>query len=130
MLEHIISKDGVKVDPEKIEDIKKIPFPKNVKYLQYFNGHVNFIRRFIPNLEELMKPTHNLLKKNATFEWTNEGQEAFRCINDAITRSLVLVSPDYSKYFLILSFSSESTIAGVLLQQNNEGYEKPIAFMI
>ena len=37
LLGHIISKDGVKVYHERIEEIKKIPFPKNVKYLQSFN---------------------------------------------------------------------------------------------
>ena len=91
------------MDPERIEAIKKIPFPKNVKSLQSFNGHINFIRRFIPNLAELMKPTQKLLKKYAKFEWTDEGLEYFRIIKDAITRSSVFVSPDYSKYFLIFS---------------------------
>ena len=68
LLGHIISKDGVKIDPERIEAIKKIPFPKNFKSLQYFNGHINFIRRFIPNLAEYIKPLHKLLKKDAKFE--------------------------------------------------------------
>jgi hypothetical protein len=40
----------------------------------------------------------------------------------------VLVSPDYSKEFLIFSFASEYTIATMLLQKNNEGYEQPISF--
>ena len=115
LLGHIISKDGVKVEPKRIEAIEKTPLPKNVKSLQSFNGHINFIRRFIPNLAELMKPTQKLLKKDAKFECTNEGREAFRCIKNAITRSLVLVSLDYSKYFLIFSFASEITITGVLL---------------
>ena len=111
LLGHIISKDGVKVDSKRIEAIKKIPLSTNVKVLQYFNGHINFIRRFIPNLAELMKPSQKLLKKDVKFEWTNEGREAFKCIKDAITRSPVLISPDYSKYFLIFSFASKITIA-------------------
>jgi hypothetical protein len=41
----------------------------------------------------------------------------------------VLISPNYSKYFQIFSFASEDTIAGVLLQKNEEGQEQPIAFM-
>ena len=40
LLGHIISKDGVKVDPKIIEAMKKMPFPKNVKSLQSFNGHI------------------------------------------------------------------------------------------
>ena len=62
-----------------------------------------------------MNPTQNLLNEYAKLEWTNEGQEHFRFIKDVITRSPILVSPEYSKYLLIFSFSSESTIAGVLL---------------
>ena len=129
LLGHIINKDGVKIDPQRIEAIRKIPLPKNVKALQSFNGHINFIRRFIPNLAELMKPMQALLKKNAKFVWTNEGREAFGSIKNAITRSPVLVSLDYTKDFMIFSFASEDTIAGVLLQKNFEGFEQPIAFM-
>ena len=76
-----------------------------------------------------MKPLQNLLKKDAKFEWTSEGREAFKCIKEAITKSPVLMSLDYSKDFMIFSFASEDTIAGVLLQKNNEGFEQPIAFM-
>jgi hypothetical protein len=46
----------------------------------------------------------------------------------ALTQAPVLISPDYTKDFYLFSFSSEHTIATVLLQKNNEGYEQPIAF--
>ena len=62
-----------------------------------------------------MIPMQKLLKKDAKFEWTNEGREAFKNLKEAISKSLVLVSPDYSKDFQIFSFTSEYTIAGVLL---------------
>ena len=65
-----------------------------------------------------MKPLQKLLKKDAKFEWTDEGKNAFKSIKDAISKSLVLISPDYSKEFQIFSFASEDTIAGVLLQKN------------
>ena len=76
-----------------------------------------------------MKPLQKLLKKDAKFQWTNEGKDALKSIKDAISRSLVLISLDYSKEFQIFSFASEDTIVGVLLQKNKEGQEKPIAFM-
>ena len=76
-----------------------------------------------------MKPLQKLLKKDAKFEWTDEGKDDFKSIKDAISRSPILISPDYSKEFQIFSFSSEDTIAGVLLQKNKEGHEQPIAFM-
>jgi len=45
-----------------------------------------------------------------------------------LTEATVLISPDYSKYFLIFSFASCDTVAAVLLQKNDQGREKPIAF--
>ena len=68
-----------------------------------------------------MKPLQKLLKIDVKFEWMDEGKDAFNSIKDAISRSLVLISPDYSKEFQIFSFASEDTIAGVLLQKNKEG---------
>ena len=56
LLGHIISKDGVKIDPERVEAIKRVFFPTNKKALQYFNNQINFIRIFIPNLVKMMKP--------------------------------------------------------------------------
>ena len=68
-----------------------------------------------------MKSLQKLLKKDAKFEWTDEEKDAFKSIKDAISRSLVLISPYYSKEFQIFSFASKDTIAGVLLQKNKEG---------
>ena len=74
LLGHIISKDGVKIDPERVEAIKRVLLPTNKKSLQSFNGQINFIRRFIPNLAELMKPKQKLLKKDVKFESDQEGK--------------------------------------------------------
>jgi transposase InsO family protein len=77
----------------------------------------------------MMKPLLKLLKKDVKFEWTDEGRKAFKNIKDSIGRSPVLISLNYSKDFQVFSFASEDTIAGVLLQKNEEGQEQPIAFM-
>ena len=71
----------------------------------------------------MMKPIQKLLKKDAKFEWDKEGNEAFATIKDCISRSPVLISPDYSKDFQIFSFASKDIIVGVLLQKNKEGQE-------
>ena len=96
LLGHIISKDGVKVDPKRVEAIKQVHLPHNLKSLQSFIGQINFIRRFITNFVELMKPLQKLLKKYAKFEWMDEGKIAFKSIKDAISMSPVLISPYYS----------------------------------
>jgi len=82
-----------------VEAINKVPLPQNKKSLQYFLGHINFVRRFIPNFSEKINPILKLLKKYANFEWCDEGRKTFKGIKDAIKRSHVLISPDYSKDF-------------------------------
>ena len=129
LLGHIIFKDGVKIDLERVEAIKKVPLAQNLKALQSFNSQINFIRRFIPNLAKSMKPLQKLLKKDGKFEWMDEGKDSFKSIKYAISMSPVLISPDYSKEFQIFSFALEDTIVGFLLQKNKEGQEQPIAFM-
>ena len=85
------------------------------------NGKINIVHRFIPNYAEIAKPIYKLLKKDAKFEWDEQGKNALKEIKDAISKAPVVVSPDYSKDFKVLSFASEDTIAGVLLQTNDQG---------
>jgi hypothetical protein len=76
-----------------------------------------------------VKPINILLKKDQKFEWTIEIQTTFTKIKHAITTAPVLVSPNFDKYFILYSFSSEETIASILTQRNSKGEELPISFM-
>jgi hypothetical protein len=69
-----------------------------------------------------------MLKKNSEVKWKNEAKVLFQCIKRVIIEAPVLASLDYTKKFLIFYFSSEHTIAVVLLHKNEEVFERPIAF--
>ena len=69
-----------------------------------------------------------MLIKYQEVKWTIEAIASFEKIKQALTEAPVLVSPDFSKYFLTLSFASQDTIAVVLLQKNVDGLENPIDF--
>jgi hypothetical protein len=86
------------------------------------------LRRFIPNFAEIIKLITDMLKKDNEVKWTTKAKSSFQRVKKSIGEAPVLVSPDYSKDFLIFSFSSEYTIAAVLLQKNDEGFEQPIFF--
>ena len=62
-LGHIISKDGIKIDPSRVDAIQKIAIPRTKKEIQSFIGKVNFLRRFISNFAEIMKYITNMLQK-------------------------------------------------------------------
>eukprot|EP00253_Pinus_taeda_P028572 PITA_28572 len=128
LLGHIISKDSIRIDPERIEAILQIPYPRNIKELQAFLGKINFLRRFIPNLAEMIRLLSNMLKKDAKVRWSLETKKAFESIKAALTQTPVLTSPQFDKDFIIFSFALEHTIAVVLLQKDDQANEKPIAF--
>jgi hypothetical protein len=69
-----------------------------------------------------------MLRKGHEIKWTSEPRESFVQIKKALTEAPVLVSPNYSKDFLIFSFASCDTVAAVLLQKNDQGQEQPISF--
>ena len=115
LLGHIISKDGIKIDPDRIEAILQILHPRNVKELQAFLGKINFLRRFIPNLAELIRLLNNMLKKDSKVKWTIEAKQAFEEIKMALTKTPVLTSPKFDRDFMIFSFALEHTIVVDLL---------------
>ena len=76
---------------------------------------MNFLRRFITDFVEVVKYINSMLKKDNTFQWSKEAKQSFVSIKQALSKALVLVSPNFGKDFIIFSFASEHTIAGVLL---------------
>ena len=67
-----------------------------------------------------------MLKKGV--KWTLEAKKSFELVKQELTKTPVLISPDFSKGFLIFSFASEHTVADVLLQKNLKGQEQEISF--
>ena len=128
LLGHIISKDGIRIDPDRIQAILQMPHPRNIKELQAFLGKINFLRRFIPNLAELIRLLNNMLKRDSKVKWIVEANQAFEGIKLALTQTHVLTNPQFDREFIIFCFASQHTIAAVLLQKDDQGNEKRIAF--
>jgi hypothetical protein len=82
----------------------------------------------VPNFAEEVKLITTMLRKGNEVRWTSESRHYFEQIKKALTEAPMLISPDYSKDFLIFSFASPDTVAVVLLQTNEVGLEQPIAY--
>ena len=67
-----MTKDGVKIDPKRVEVINGISFPRNKKEVQVFLGCINFLRRSIPNYAEIVRHITDMLKKNNEVKWSQE----------------------------------------------------------
>eukprot|EP00253_Pinus_taeda_P007734 PITA_07734 len=114
LLGHIISKDGIHIHPTCVQAIQQIDLPWNKKEIQSFNGKMNFLRRFVPNLAEHLREMTNMLKKESQMKWMKEAVKSFNLVKLALSSTPVLVSPDYTQDFILFSFSSEHTMAAAL----------------
>jgi len=128
LLGHIISKYGMQIDLARIEAILQIQHPRNIRELQAFLGKINFLRRIISNLAELVRSLNNMLKNDLTIKWIVEARKSFEDIKLALTKTPVLISLKFDRYFFLFSFASEHIIAIVLMQKDDQGYEQPISF--
>ena len=115
LLGHIVSEDGLTIDPERTKAILSLPLPKHKKGLQIFLGRINFVRRFIPNLATMVKPLTTMLKKGMVFAWNKEGKESFEEIRAAITSAPTLMNPNFEKDFILYTLGGESSISAVLI---------------
>jgi hypothetical protein len=96
LLGHIISKEAIKIDPIRVDIILKIDAPCSKKKAQSFLGKVNFLRRFIPNLAEIIKRITCMLKKGNEIKWNPEAKKYFEDIKVVLTKSPVLASHDFT----------------------------------
>lgn len=103
---HIVSRDGVKIDPARVQAVQKIPLPTSKKYIQKFMGKIIFLRRFVSNYVEIVKEITNMLKKENEVHWTKEARESFSRIKLTLQVARVLISPNYQNSFQIFSFTS------------------------
>ena len=80
ILGDIISKDGIKIDPDRVKAILKVEIPRTKKNIQSFIRRVNFQRIFIPSFVEILKNVTNMLRKDSDIKWTLEAMKYFNDI--------------------------------------------------
>ena len=114
LLGFIILKEGIRVNPLKVEAILQLSPPHNIRHLQCLQGMANFLRRFIVNFSNLTKGFMRLLK-DTPFYWDEQSQESFDALNKSLASALVLSQPDYSHEFFIYAVVSQEMIGMVLV---------------
>jgi len=128
ILGHIISEEDTNIYPNRVEGILNINTPRSKKEVQSFLGKMNFLRGFIPNLAEIIMHITNMLNKVNEIKWNLEARNSLKYIKVALTKSPMLANLDFTKEFILFSFTSEHTIVGVLLQKDEHNFEKHIAY--
>ncbi|MCO5589453.1 hypothetical protein L7F22_043420 [Adiantum nelumboides] len=115
-LGHIVSKDGVKMDPAKVEATKTWPNLKTVHDVRSFLGLRSYYRRFIQNFTKIASPLHALQKKGITFKWPQKEISAFNYLKEKMTLDPMIVLPNLRKSFVVQCDACGNSIGAVLMQ--------------
>ena len=116
-LGHIVSREGVKAHPAKIEAITAMPAPVDSPGVRRFCGMVQYMARFVPNLAHDLNPLRALTQKNVPFVWSSECEEAFRTVKKKLTDAPILTYFDPDKELVLQVDSSKDGLGAVLMQQ-------------
>ncbi|CDO76069.1 hypothetical protein BN946_scf184814.g2 [Trametes cinnabarina] len=128
---YLINRDGIRMDPKKLNTVIDWPTPSSVKEVQSFLGFTNFYRRFVKDYARIALPLTQLTKKSvkgAPFKWSPEADSAFEALRDAILSAPVLHHFDSSRPSTLSTDASDFAIAGILHQPDDDGLLHPVAF--
>ena len=126
-LGHVVSEEGLRCDPSKIESVKDWPRPENVTEVRSFLGLASYYRKFIPNFAEKAVPLTQLTKKNQPYVWSEKCEEAFRQLKKDLVSSSVLSYPRREGEFILDTDASGFSV-GAVLSQIQDGEERVIAY--
>eukprot|EP00253_Pinus_taeda_P001939 PITA_01939 len=128
ILGFIVSKHGIYIDPDMIEEISEIPFPHNKKSMQSFLGQINFVKRFVPEFSQIILPLQTMIKKNSVSKWGSPEKEEFELIKQSIINAPALNTPKFYNHFTLYTITSDCSYAAVRTQINDHDLEALISF--
>ncbi|GJY74870.1 putative reverse transcriptase domain-containing protein [Tanacetum coccineum] len=115
-LGHIVSAEGITMDPAKVEAITKWPRPTFVTEVRSFLGLAGYYRRFIEGFSRLALPLTKLMRKGEKFVWNEEREKSFEELKQRLVSSPILTLPSGSGGFQIYSDASKKGLGCVLMQ--------------
>ncbi|KAL1258948.1 hypothetical protein QQF64_009525 [Cirrhinus molitorella] len=120
---HLLTADGIKLDPNKTTPVQQMPKPDDKQALQWFLGMTNYLSKFIPHYSDITGPLRELLKQDVEWVWHDLQNAAFQQLKDAVSSPPVLQYFDVIKPIVLSADASQHGLGAVCLQQG-----APVAF--
>ena len=100
-LGHVISKDGIAVDPKKVEAVVNWRQPTNVTEVRSFLGLAGYYRRFVEGFAKIATPLTRLTQKGVKYEWSDDCERSFQELKHRLTTAPILATPSGTEGFSI-----------------------------
>lgn len=122
-LGHKCTNDGILPDDSKYSIILNYPTPKNGDEGKRFVVFCNYYRIFIPNFADYSRHITKLSRKNITFEWTTQCEEAINFLRKQLISPKIVQYPDFRKEFCITTDASKYACGAVLSSTADSNYQ-------
>ncbi|KAJ4980513.1 hypothetical protein NE237_031350 [Protea cynaroides] len=116
LLGHVVSAEGIKVDPSKIEAIVKWEAPKSVSENKSFLGLAGYYRRFVEDYSQIIIPLTSLTKKGEKFVWTDKCEKSFQMLKTRLISTPILTIFVPGQTFTLYTDASGLGLGCVLVQ--------------
>ncbi|KAA3477575.1 DNA/RNA polymerases superfamily protein [Gossypium australe] len=129
-LGHIVSVEGIRVDPSKTSAVVDWKPPRNMSEVRSFLGLASYYRCFVKGFSMIATPMTRLLQKDVKFEWSEKCQHSFEQLKALLTEAPTLVQLESGKEFVIFSDTPLNSLGCVLMQEGKllKDYELVIGY--
>ncbi|XP_070040126.1 uncharacterized protein [Nicotiana tomentosiformis] len=122
-LGYVVSKEGIRVDPQKTEAVKSWPRPTTPTEIRSFLGLTGYYRHFVEGFSSVDTPLKKLTQKNVKFQWSEACEKSFQELKNRLTTAPILTLPTPTGKFMICCDTSRVGLGCVLMQ--NDKLRKP-----
>jgi hypothetical protein len=116
-LGHIISKEGIAVDPEKVQAIRELPVLRNVAEVRSFMGLAGYYRRFIARFSKITHSITSLQRKEKKFHWTEECESSLQRLKQLLTSAPILKIAEQNKDYVVCTDACKEGLGGFVSQE-------------
>ncbi|XP_052172133.1 uncharacterized protein LOC127788051 [Diospyros lotus] len=115
-LGHVISVEGISVDPAKIVAVSNWKKPQSITEIKSFLGLAGYYRKFVEGFSKIATPLTKLTQKGVKFDWSERCEESFQTLKDKLITTPVLAMPNGSGGFMVFTDASRNGLGCVLMQ--------------
>ena len=128
VLGHVVTQNGIKPDPKKVNAILEAPVPKNVAELRSFLRTCGYLQKFIPNYANICEPLRHLVRSDVKWNWDKNASDSFQKLKEQICKDTCLAYYQLGNKTSVMFDASPVGIGAILWQKQSDGTTRPVAF--